>query len=48
MPRSHSRSLDISLSPPETFALLVTPSPIRGWQETFEGIRRYAEATGVG
>jgi uncharacterized protein YndB with AHSA1/START domain len=31
MPRSHSRTLDLSLSPSETFALLVTPSAIRGW-----------------
>jgi uncharacterized protein YndB with AHSA1/START domain len=31
MPRSHSRSLDLPLSPSETFALLVTPSAIRAW-----------------
>lgn len=31
MPRSHSRSLELPLSPSETFALLVSPSSIRGW-----------------
>jgi len=31
MPRSHSRTLDLPLSPAETFALLVTPSAIRAW-----------------
>ncbi len=31
MPRSHSRTLDLPLPPPGTFALLVTPSAIRGW-----------------
>jgi uncharacterized protein YndB with AHSA1/START domain len=31
MPRSHSRTLELPLSPGETFSLLVTPSAIRGW-----------------
>lgn len=39
--RSHAHEEVFPASPARVFSLLHTPNAIRGWRDTFAGIRKY-------